>query len=254
MMTTKHRVAKNRMGLFSGIGRPTDTECRPRMTKALHPGYLAFFTVLLVGLLLSSNALAHKVRVFAYVEGDNLIAEGYFSKSAKARNCLIGVYDSGENKIAEARTDANGSASFKLTEMPAYSGDLTVVLEAGQGHKASFTVAAAELPSSTTSEQRKESTFSRAPEPKPSQATQLNSGKEIKPVGPNPEKQAIMMEKVLDRKLEPIIKMLGNQRRMLLAQQDRGNSLRDVIGGIGWILGIVGVAAYVLSRRQANKK
>ena len=46
----------------------------------------------------------------------------------------------------------------------------------------------------------------------------------------------------LDAKLGPI-------RRDLAAQVNAGPSLRDIIGGIGWILGLAGIGLYFKGRR-----
>lgn len=46
---------------------------------------------------------------------------------------------------------------------------------------------------------------------------------------------------LLDARLAPI-------RRALLEQDQRGPGLQEIIGGIGWIFGLVGIAAYFKSR------
>jgi nickel transport protein len=52
-----------------------------------------------------------------------------------------------------------------------------------------------------------------------------------------------IVEEALDRKLKPIIKILMESR-------DRGPTLKDILGGIGYILGLVGVASYFHYRRK----
>ncbi len=49
------------------------------------------------------------------------------------------------------------------------------------------------------------------------------------------------MNAALDAKLAPI-------RRAVLEGTEDGPGLREIIGGIGWIFGLVGVAAYFKSR------
>ena len=85
-MMTKYSFADSQTRLVSCRGRVVNPGgCGSRMARVSHLKYVSFLTAIVVGLLFSSNVLAHKVRVFAYVEGDKLIVEGYFSKSAKAR-------------------------------------------------------------------------------------------------------------------------------------------------------------------------
>ena len=48
--------------------------------------------------------------------------------------------------------------------------------------------------------------------------------------------------------------MLGKQQKLLMELKEKSVSLTEIIGGIGWILGIVGVAAYFMSRRNMKKQ
>ena len=54
----------------------------------------------------------------------------------------------------------------------------------------------------------------------------------------------IMVEAALEKKLAPI------QRH--LEQQDQGPALKDIFGGIGYIVGLVGLVAYLRSRRNTG--
>jgi nickel transport protein len=53
------------------------------------------------------------------------------------------------------------------------------------------------------------------------------------------------------KKIEPVIRMLGQQQKILLEQQDRGPTLSEIVGGIGWILGLVGVTAFFMGRSRS---
>ncbi|MFH1082918.1 MAG: hypothetical protein V1751_05960, partial [Pseudomonadota bacterium] len=53
----------------------------------------------------------------------------------------------------------------------------------------------------------------------------------------------VAVERALENKLRPVMEMLTEVR-------DRGPTLRDVIGGIGYIIGLVGLAAYLRYRRK----
>ena len=54
------------------------------------------------------------------------------------------------------------------------------------------------------------------------------------------------VEKALDKKLQPI-------NRMLAQMQNKGPSINDIFGGIGYILGFFGIAAYFLSKKRNEK-
>jgi nickel transport protein len=70
---------------------------------------------------------------------------------------------------------------------------------------------------------------------------------EVKPVSSTPvlrlQDVEAVIEIVLDRKLKPITKMLTEAHH-------EGPTVRDIFGGIGYILGLVGIAAYVHSRKK----
>jgi nickel transport protein len=59
----------------------------------------------------------------------------------------------------------------------------------------------------------------------------------------NMTKLEAVVESVLDRKLKPITKMLADA-------QHKETTAKDIFGGIGYILGLVGIAAYVHSRKK----
>ena len=50
----------------------------------------------------------------------------------------------------------------------------------------------------------------------------------------------------LERKLQPLT-------RMLATSQDRGPTISDIIGAIGYIIGLVGLGAYIRYRRDGKK-
>jgi nickel transport protein len=57
----------------------------------------------------------------------------------------------------------------------------------------------------------------------------------------------LIIDKSLDRKLTPVINMLADA-------VDPGPRLSDVVGGIGYIFGLVGVALYFSTRRKEKEK
>ena len=54
------------------------------------------------------------------------------------------------------------------------------------------------------------------------------------------------LEKAIDRKLAPIM-------RTLAEMQEQKVRLTDVLGGLGYIFGLVGVAAYVKAREKGSR-
>lgn len=187
---------------------------------------------------------AHKLNVFAYVEGDTVVVEGYFSGNVKAQDSLVQVFDSGGKKILEGKTDSKGMYFFKLAELLPVKGDIRIVLDGGMGHRADFTLTASDLPT----------TFQE------SQTTQLKSKEEVTgapslAANPSMKVQDIsevkkVFEQTLDQRIQPLVNMLGNQQKILMEQREKSPTIAEIIGGIGWIIGIVGVAGYFVGRRR----
>ncbi|MGO9568155.1 MAG: hypothetical protein ACLP5H_11490 [Desulfomonilaceae bacterium] len=204
-----------------------------------------WLTALVIVLLSGVSGWAHKVNVFAYVEGDKVVVEGYFSGNVKAQNSVVEVLDSDGKKILEGKTDDKGIYSFKLADLPPLKGDIKIVLEGGMGHKADFTLSQADLPVSTQ----------KTPAPEPKTEEMKITGPPLADAQPPGQVQdSALMKKIVEdaveQKIQPLIKMLGNQQKMLMEQKDKGPTIAEVVGGIGWILGIAGIAGYFMGRKR----
>ncbi|MFQ5842197.1 MAG: hypothetical protein ACE5I8_07145 [Thermodesulfobacteriota bacterium] len=143
---------------------------------------LIFLT--LVILAVASNALAHRVVLFAYGEGDMVFTESYFSDGKRCQNSRIEVFDTFGNKLLEGKTDKSGEFSFKRPKPV----DLRIVLTASMGHKDEYAIPAGELPE-------------------------------------------------------------GEEGKASKLQPHEGISFIRVMGGIGFIFGIMGIILYFRSRR-----
>jgi hypothetical protein len=84
---------------------------------------------------------AHRVNLFAWVEGDTVYVESKFSGGKKVNAGRITVMDAEGVELLTGTTDAQGEFSFKIPEKT----DLKIVLSAGEGHRAEWTVSAAEM-------------------------------------------------------------------------------------------------------------
>jgi nickel transport protein len=196
-------------------------------------------------LLSSTSGWAHKVNVFAYVEGDAVVVEGYFSGNVKAQNSVVEVLDSDGKKILEGKTDEKGIWRFKLADLPPIKADIKIVLEGGMGHKADFSLSQADLHVYTQE--------TAAPQPKTQETT--TTAPVLVAVQPSGQVQdSALMKKIVEdaveEKIQPLVKMLGTQQKILMEQKDKGPTLTEIVGGIGWILGIAGVAGYFMGRKR----
>jgi nickel transport protein len=86
-------------------------------------------------------ALAHKVNIFAYVEGNTVYTESYFSDGKPVAGGLIEVQDRQGATLLEGETDEKGLFSFPLSEKE----DLTIILNAAMGHRNTFLLKGSEM-------------------------------------------------------------------------------------------------------------
>ena len=186
-------------------------------------------------------ASAHRVNVFAWVEGDTIYVEGKFSGGKKVKSGKIVVTDPRGDKLLSGLTNDQGEFSFKVPKRT----DLKIVLIAGQGHQAEWTIRAAEmedLPSKTESDTSAEKVM-QSERKKDVSITSVDTRTAAPDTAIKPKELEAIIETVLDRKLKPITRMLADIR------QD-APSVGDIFAGIGYILGLVGIAAYVQSRKK----
>jgi len=168
-----------------------------------------------------SQAYAHRVNLFAWYDGKMILAEGYFSTGTKAVNSTILVLDSEGKEVFHGMTDKNGEFSFK----PPEKGEYRIVLEAGMGHRAETLVSVQDMESEGAA-------------PEAGQATE-DAYKGTATIT-NAE-----FEQILDRKLNPIKEQL-----LRLAEQGDRISFRDVVAGLGYIAGLMGLAIYLAQRKR----
>ena len=188
--------------------------------------YLILIFIFLIIIMINISAFAHKVNIFAYVEGKKIYTESYFSDGKMCVDSKIEVFDNQGNKLLEGLTDKEGAFSF---EIPLGDGDLKVVLIASMGHRAEYTISADELGDTVGSikEELKEPVSVISPEVSSFDLKEIQS----------------LIEDALDKKLEPIL-------REIKRSQEHKISPTEIIGGIGYIFGIFGIIAYFLSRKK----
>ena len=188
--------------------------------------YLILIFTFLIIIMMDVSVFAHKVNIFAYVEGDKVYTESYFNDGKKCIESKIEVFDNRGNKLLEGLTDEEGAFSFGI---PPGDGDLKIVLTASMGHQAEYNISADELSGAA-------GLIKEEPEEPVSVISPETSSVDLKEI------QSII-EDALDEKLKPI------KREIKKSQEDK-ISPTEIIGGIGYIIGIFGIVAYFLSRKR----
>ena len=179
-------------------------------------------------------AYAHRVTIFAWVEGDTIHTESKFSDGKAVKGGDIIVSGLQGKQLLKGKTDDHGEFSFRIPEKTA----MKLIVLAGMGHRGEWTIPLDEIQPSA----------GEPAEPADLQKKTV-SGSEIKPeiepaLNLNPNNFQFALEKALDKKLSPVIRMLAELR------EPKGPAIHDILGGIGYIFGFVGIAAYFNYRRK----
>lgn len=166
--------------------------------------HLSCLTLIL--LLLPATAHAHKLKLFAAVEGKEIRGYAYVADGTRLKGVTVQVWAPQGRKAATLTTDHKGEFAFTPGERCPHR----LVLWMEDGHGAEFRIPADEL------------------------AEDLPAGNPPQPAGAE-------------------IRQLQQQILALRQQVDRleeKKGLQDLIGGVGYILGLAGIAFYLKSNRK----
>ena len=196
-------------------------------------------------LLIPASVFAHKVKIFASAEGNVISGYVYYTGGGKPKQALILVQDQHGNGLGELKTDGNGEFSFSAETRR----DHIFILELADGHRASFTVKAEELPASLAEAESAEPQLQFANDT-------VERQKNVLPV--SDVNSSVLEQKAFQlsaEELEAYLDMaIAKQLRPLREQLDRYEEkvrLHDILGGIGYIVGLMGLG-YFLSARKTR--
>jgi nickel transport protein len=193
-------------------------------------------------LLCIETAYAHKVHVFATAEGSTISGCAYSSGGGPLKNTALQIRGPGGGRIGETRTDENGNFTFLARRRC----DHELVVETVDGHRASFTVKADDLPVFAVS-------GGEGPlELEAGEAAALEEGS----VPPHAGHSEGIREDCLSANIEKAAAGSASRQirslRRQLRQAEEKVRMRDVIGGIGYLVGITGIVFYILGRRKTG--
>jgi nickel transport protein len=197
------------------------------------PLRLAMLAPLLL-LLAAAPAEAHALKVFAAATGARIEGRVYFAGGHAARGATVQAETTGGRRLASATADADGRFIIDVRERT----DHVIIAGSGDGHVARFTVAAATLPVSVPES---------LPPPAPVAAPATAAAPSIPPSAA-PAGWPAGLEDIVARSVATQIAPL---REQIDAYEDRLR-FRDVLGGLSYILGLAGLAAWLWARRRSE--
>ncbi len=186
---------------------------------------LAFWALFLT--IISPTLQAHNVVAGAYVDGMTIEGEVGFSNGAPVLpGVLVEVFDTNDAKVGETRIGDNGLFTFNARSAEKH----TFKANLGAGHIAEIIVEAEEF---------------------------AVAGRSIKPIAKKFEEpttkavagiSAVELETIVRKAVAHQVKPLQKELR---AYKEKV-MLRDIAGGIGFIFGLFGVAAWMASRKPSR--
>lgn len=194
---------------------------------------LSLFALLLIGFLLfPALSQAHKIRVFAWIAGDTVTVESGFSGGRPLVQGSVDVQDTTTGaSLLQGKTDAQGIFTFSLAETVKEQGmELRIIVSGGEGHRNEWLLLTGEEQDDVA--RRSDNTAGTAAAPEQTVSEQ-NSSAELTRI----------LDQLLEEKLAPI-------RRSLARTEEQQPGFTDILGGIGYLIGLAGIIAWMKSRRK----
>jgi nickel transport protein len=183
-------------------------------------------------LLMGGTAHAHRLNIFATGDGTAISGYAYFPGGGRAQGLTITAEAPDGSPLGSALTDERG----EFTIPAKLHCDHILTVQTPDGHRAVFTVPASELDDSL-----------------PTPGMDGPAG----PAGVPVAGEAVTMSQLpatgsdeLSALIEEAVRREVRSLREQLEGYEERVRLRDVLGGIGYILGIAGIASYLMGRRR----
>ena len=196
---------------------------------------MATIPPLLLLLLFPSLASAHTLYLFVEdIQHGTIHGRAYFPGDVPAQHADVIARDPSGRELGRTATDENGNFSLIVGKRV----DHCLVAETADGHSSRpFVVHASALPDSLPSD---------VPGGGVSQAASLADSRAATPISLAPkENEAVAVREQLTE-LSAQVELLRRQ----VSEADERLRVRDVLGGVGFILGLAGVALYMKARRK----
>jgi len=200
----------------------------------------------------SATAWAHKMYLHAEAVGQKVQGRAYFRGGAPAQQAKLEVFLPDGRKLLQTKTDANGEFWFQA---PARC-DYRLVVDTGDGHGAEYTLPAADLPESLPplekatrppAEKAQNPPDEKSPSAAEERPTPTDSGQaspQEKNRAGSPDPLPEWIEQAVHRQVAPLARKIE--------QMEQRIRWSDVLGGIGYIIGLTGMGFYLLGMRRSG--
>ncbi|TEW52373.1 hypothetical protein [Psychromonas algicola] len=188
--------------------------------------------ILLLSSLFSMAAIAHNVVGGVYATGFEIEGEAGFSNGSMANaGTIVKIFDQSGLPLGEVETDDEGFFTFTAKKRITH----VFEIDMGAGHQLTMQLPAEELPESLSagpsSEQYTNNRLVSVNNDTPANVEQIS---------------VLMLEKAIAKQIKPLRKEIQSLKEK--------SGLRDILGGIGYIFGLLGLVAFLRERKLKAKQ
>ncbi|MDQ2078620.1 cobalamin biosynthesis protein CbiM [Xanthobacteraceae bacterium Astr-EGSB] len=201
---------------------------------------LAFVLAMALALTGATSAQAHRLKLFVSVDGMTVSGYAFFIGGGRPQDVDFVVKDAAGAPVHRGRTDEKGAFAWTA----AAPADYTLSLDTGDGHFADEKIPADRFsltaPAIAAAVQ--------APAETPPAADSPASTAAPSPATIDPETLTRLVEAAAER-------AVARQLRPLIEAQNLAEArlrFNDIMGGVGMIVGLAGLAAWAMSRRRRS--
>ncbi len=190
-------------------------------------------------ILLPADSHAHRVNLFAWFNGEKVVGKAYYSNGRPAEHAKIEIIGTRIGSRISCTTDEKGRFSFRPPGMDIYR----LILHAGQGHRAT-TLVHVKI-NKLTKNQDNLPSMKGKDLPKSPGNHGFSSVEALGKNGSSSKDVAKVVDKVLKVRLQPLYRAIED-----IAISQSRIKIKDVVSGLGYIIGIMGIWAYMSSKRK----
>jgi len=188
--------------------------------------------ILLLSSLFSMAAIAHNVVGGVYATGFEIEGEAGFSNGSMANaGTIVKIFDQSGLPLGEVETDDEGFFTFTAKKRITH----VFEIDMGAGHQLTMQLPAEELPESLSAGSSSvQSTHN------PSLSVSNDTPDNVDQI------TVLMLEKAIAKQIKPLRKEIQSLKEK--------SGLRDILGGIGYIFGLLGLVAFLRERKLKAKQ
>lgn len=195
--------------------------------------------------LLPMQAFAHRLNVFAYSQADQVCVEASFQGGRPAMNSDVKFINKAGQVFLSAKTSEDGKVCMAL---PAgfEPSPLTVIVNAGEGHENRWTLNKEDF--SQFIGEKKDASVTLVPPDSAKKPVERNSDQD-----PKIYSQKQLDEAIRKTREDAELNYIAPLRKQLAEASQPKITWKDIFGGIGWLVGLGGLFAWITTRKPKNK-